>query len=175
LFAGLGACATTVGADFYTKYAKACQLRAEPVPRDSLTQGAVAEAARAHLVSEVGARSEALRRCYEEALANVPRTQGRVVLRLSVTPQGKLEGLGVVENATGIDAMACCVASVVQPIDWPPSAAGSSVTMEYPFTFRLVRMPVGYRYDVGPEFAHTKVRPEGYEVDLDGALYGGAP
>ena len=43
------------------------------------------------------------------------------------------------------------IAAVVRKLTWPPTAAGASVQIEYPFTFGLVRMPHGYKRDIGLE------------------------
>ncbi|HET8933705.1 MAG TPA: AgmX/PglI C-terminal domain-containing protein [Polyangiales bacterium] len=170
------ACAeSAVGADFHTKYAGGCASSAAEFGSDVEHSGERWGAARDRLVSEIAPRSDALRRCYIEALANVERLQGRVVLRITLAPRGGLDKIVVAENATGYEPLACCVAAVVSEIAWPPSAAGAGIGLEYPFTFSLIRMPYGYRDGLGADFAFNEVLPSGYKLVLDGAMYGGGP
>lgn len=126
-------------------------------------------------MSELQDRYQRLTRCYVEALANRERLHGRIVLRFSVAPGGAVQQLRVAENTTDFDAFGCCVAAVVREIAWPPRAATAPVGLEYPFVFHLVRMPIGHRSDLGSDFVYLAVQPNGYELALDGAMYGGGP
>jgi hypothetical protein len=164
----------TPGADFQTTYAKGCTNGPPAVPADALREGPAHAAARTQLVAQVGDATDALRRCYTDALANVPRLQGRVLLRIVVGGTGAAPQLGVAEDTTHYEAFGCCVATVVREASAPLRAAGSAVVIDYPLGFKLVSMPVGYRYDVGPDFAFARARPEGFELALDGKMYGGA-
>jgi hypothetical protein len=168
----LGACVSVQGEGFTAKYAGACASTPLPFAAGVVQDGPGAQAAKARLVEHIGDQADAFRVCYESALANVPRMHGRVVVRLSLNAQGGLDGLHVVENTTKYDAFGCCVADVVRKLTWPPFAAGAPVGLEYPFTFELVRMPLGYRFDLGSDFVNQSVRPEGYTLSLDGKMYG---
>lgn len=174
LLAGACACVKTPGADFQTRYARGCANGPPAIPADAVREGPAPAAARMQLAEHVGDATDALRRCYTDALANVPRLGGRVLLRIVVGGPGAAPQLGVADNSTQYDAFGCCVAQVVSEASAPLTAAGSPVLIDYPLSFALVAMPVGYRYDVGPDFAYARARPEGFELKLDGKLYGGA-
>lgn len=167
----LGACVSVRGKDFAARYAGQCASEPAPFAQGVVQEGPAVEAARGALADRAGDQSDALRRCYEEGLANVARMQGRVRLRLTVNRQGKLENVGVAENTMGYEAFACCIASVVSGFTLPPSAAGA-VGLEYPFAFELVRMPVGVRDAMGPDFVDVSAKPEGFSLRLDGKMYG---
>ena len=167
--------ASVVGGDFHTKYAGACTTSSEPLAAEIEQSGARWQAARNKLVAEIEQRSEGLRRCYKEALANQERLHGRVVLRFMFAPSGELDQLLVAENATGYEPLGCCVVAMMREIQWQPSAAGAALGLEYPFTFELIRMPLGYREGMTADFAFTEVLPSGFKVVLDGAMYGGGP
>lgn len=161
-----------VGSDFHAKYAGQCASSTQPFGSDVEQAGARWQAARDHLVIEIEKRGEALRRCYTEALANVKSLHGRVVLRLTLAPSGRIDQIAVSEDAPGYEPLACCVVATVNEIAWQPSAA---IGLEYPFTFELVRMPLGYRESMSADFAFMEVLPTGYRVVLDGAMHGGGP
>jgi len=169
LLAGACACLKAPGADFETRYGKGCEQQA--LPAGAVREG---EAFRA-LVARVDGAGPELRRCYTDALAYAPRMQGRVLLRLAIGAAGVAPQVEVAENTTRYAAFGCCVAAVVRQAASPLKAAGTQVVLEYPLTFKLVSMPVGYRYDVGPDFAYASARPEGFELALDNKMYGGAP
>ena len=169
----LRACISTMGEGFTEKYAGTCKNAGSAHATSPVQDGPAEKAAKARLVEQLGGdASESLQLCYEQALANLARMQGRILLRLSVNAQGSAETIHVVENTTKYEAFACCIAAVVRKLTWPPTAAGASVQIEYPFTFGLVRMPYGYKRDIGLEFKSTQVRPEGYSLHLDGLMRG---
>lgn len=172
----LSACGVTVvGEGFHAKYNGRCSHAATPFAEDVEQSGVRWTAARDHLVSELRDRSGKLTRCYVEALANQERLHGRIVVRASVAPSGAIAQLMVAENTTDFEAFGCCVAALVREISWPPSAATSALGLDYPFVFRLVRMPIGHRSDLGSDFVYLAVEPSGYELALDGAMFGGGP
>lgn len=162
-----------MGEGFTETYSGTCKRLPSAPPATPLLDGPREKAVKARFAEELGGdATESLQRCYEQALANVARMQGRVLLRLSVSAQGGVETAQVVENTTQYEAFACCIAAVVRKLGLPPMAAGSSVQLEYPFTFGLVRMPYGYKRDIGLEFKATQIRPEGYSLHLDGFMHG---
>ena len=160
---GAAACISIQGADFATKYAGACTTAPTAFAADVERDGPRVQAARAKLVEAVGDRSEDLHLCYEQALANTPRLQGQVLVRVT---QG---GLHVVENTTKYEPFACCVAAVVREAYPAPTAP---IALEYPFTFKLMDVPNVARRSLQADFVATKVRPEGYELWLDGYMHG---
>ena len=174
LLAGACACVKTPGADFQARYANTCSNGPPAVPADAVREGPAHAAVRTRLVEQVDDAAAALRSCYVDALANVPRLQGRVLLRIVVGEPGAPPQVGVAEDTTRYDALSCCVATVVREASAPLTAAGPQVAIDYPLSFKLVAMPAGYRYDVGPDFAYARARPEGFELALDGKMYGGA-
>jgi hypothetical protein len=169
----VSACVYVKGADFATRYTGTCGTSGVPFAAGVVQAGPGMEAVTARLVDQVGDQTYALRKCYEEALANVPRMQGKVVLGLTLSPRGALDRVSVLENTTNYEAFSCCVVAVVRNFSWPPSAAGASFGLKYPFTFGLVRMPTGFRPEyIQVDFEYTSARSEGYKVYLDGQMFG---
>jgi len=77
-----------------------------------------------------------VRYCYQQALFKQPKLAGRLVVRFDVTPQGKIEELLVTESNLTVD-MQSCVAETIRTWEFPPSDSDESVSVVYPFTFRL--------------------------------------
>lgn len=167
--------ASVVGGDFHAKYAGVCASSSAPLASELEQSGARWQAARDTLVAEVEGHSGELRRCYVEALANQERLHGRVVLRFVFAPNGELAQILVAENDSGYEPLGCCVAAVARDFHWQLSAAGAGVGLEYPFTFELIRMPLGYREAMTADFAFMEVLASGFKLVLDGAMYGGGP
>jgi hypothetical protein len=84
----------------------------------------------------VAQRRPQLRRCYDTALRTVPGLQGRVAVKFTIATAGGVEQTTVVENQTGDDRLAECVADVLQGMVFPELDAPTEVV--YPFQFGLV-------------------------------------
>lgn len=87
-------------------------------------------------ISEVieGSQRE-LERCYLESLAVWPQFEGRVVLNVSIKPNGTVGDTAVaMHNSTVFDAaVGCCFAGVAQTWRFPAPADGKPLEIEYPF------------------------------------------
>jgi hypothetical protein len=106
-----------------------------------------------------------LRRCYVEALANEPQTRGRIRVRAWVNTRGGIERANVAADDTAFPALACCVVAVVRRLQLGATHASRAVGIEYPFSFRIMQMPVGQT----TEFVYSAAGPDGFEVVLDAA------
>jgi outer membrane biosynthesis protein TonB len=77
-------------------------------------------------------RKSAIRMCYEDSLRGAPNTEGKVKVRFTIGPAGRITDIDVVENTTGNSKLADCIVSKVRgwPFDKPENG---SVTYTYPF------------------------------------------
>jgi|GEM_PF-1505264 len=75
-----------------------------------------------------------LRVCYEAALRGAPQTAGRVVVRFTVEPDGRVATARLAGNTTGDEALGRCVLRVVGGMTFPEGASPFEVV--YPFVFQ---------------------------------------
>ncbi|NMC72006.1 MAG: TonB family protein, partial [Myxococcales bacterium] len=129
--AGLGA-----GSDpAYDGYGAAGGGRTGRAPDLRLGETTVYGGVSREVVRRVVQRSRAkLRVCYEAALRGAPETSGRVAVRFTVGPDGRVASARVTGNSTGDEALGRCVLSVVGGMAFP--ASGSTIEVVYPFLFQ---------------------------------------
>ena len=60
---------------------------------------------------------------------------GRMAVQFTIETNGRISSARAVDNATGNEALATCVTSVVRRLRWDPGPVGGSVTFGYPFIF----------------------------------------
>ena len=73
--------------------------------------------------------------CYEELLRREPTAQGKVLLRFTVTPEGKVSEAAVRPEGTTLrdEKLHACLSGVVRSLLFPKGPAPFNVT--YPFAF----------------------------------------
>jgi hypothetical protein len=84
---------------------------------------------------EVRARIGAIRACYERALKRKPSLGGKLKMRWTITPAGKVSGVEVEEDVVGDAELAACIKGLIGR--WRFLApSGGSVEVVYPFLFQ---------------------------------------
>jgi hypothetical protein len=69
------------------------------------------------------------RACYEKALLQDPKLEGKVVAKFAIGPKGDV----VESTASGMPAINACIADVIKTIKFP--AYGNVVQINYPLAF----------------------------------------
>lgn len=77
-------------------------------------------------------RQSAIRRCYEKSLRTNPDLEGKVTIRFTIGPAGRITSISVVQDTTGDSAIGRCIVSRVRGWRFSPPRNGS-VTFSYPF------------------------------------------
>ncbi len=89
---------------------------------------------REKLAAYVRARKGAIQQCYEKELKRNPSLKGKVVVRFSITTQGRTSDIDIEENSTGNEAVASCIKTTIR--GWVfPFKPESEVPVAYPFVF----------------------------------------
>lgn len=103
-----------------------------------------------------------IRNCYQQALFKNPKLAGRLVVRFDVAPQGKVESLLVTESNLTVE-MQSCIAETIRTWEFPDSESEESVSVVYPFTFRL-KSPESF---VGVQVSDAELEALGIFKDPD--------
>ncbi|TNF29644.1 MAG: TonB family protein [Deltaproteobacteria bacterium] len=77
-------------------------------------------------------RKGAIKYCYEKSLKVNPNLRGKVTIRFTIGPAGRITDIDVSENSTGDTAIAQCIVGKVKGWKFEPPSGGS-VTFSYPF------------------------------------------
>jgi TonB family protein len=77
-----------------------------------------------------------VRYCYQQSLVRQPKLAGRLVVRFDITPHGKVESLLVTDSNLSVE-MQSCVAETIRTWEFPETDSDESISVNYPFTFRL--------------------------------------
>lgn len=77
-------------------------------------------------------RKSAIRSCYEETLRSKPDAEGKVKIRFTIGPAGRITEITVVENSTGSEKLSDCIQRKVKGWRFDKPENGS-VTYTYPF------------------------------------------
>jgi hypothetical protein len=77
-------------------------------------------------------RRSAIRYCYEKVLRVSPATQGKVTIRFTIGPAGRVTDIDVIANTTNNGEIAECIVDKVKGWRFPKPESGS-VTYTYPF------------------------------------------
>ncbi|MCP3167531.1 AgmX/PglI C-terminal domain-containing protein [Myxococcus qinghaiensis] len=86
------------------------------------------------LARYVRARKGAIQSCYEKELKRNPNLKGKVVVRFSITPSGRVGDFDIDENTLGSEAVASCIRAAIR--GWVfPFKPESAATVSYPFVF----------------------------------------
>lgn len=84
-----------------------------------------------------------VRRCYESELAKLPQLAGRVVLKMTIEPQGTVSATHVESSTLGNSVVEQCIAAAVKTWVFPPIKDGRTV-VTYPFLLRSEADPMEY-------------------------------
>lgn len=89
---------------------------------------------REKLAAYVRGRKASIQACYEKELKRNPSLKGKVVVRFTITPQGRASEIDIEENTLGNEAVAACIKTTIR--GWVfPFKPGSEVPVAYPFVF----------------------------------------
>ena len=77
-------------------------------------------------------RKGAIKYCYEKSLKVNPKLRGKVTIRFTIGPAGRITKIDVAENSTGDSSIAQCIVGKVKGWRFEPPQGGS-VTFSYPF------------------------------------------
>ncbi len=77
-------------------------------------------------------RKNAIQYCYEKALQRDSTVHGKIAIRFTIGPAGRITAISATENSTGVPAIADCIIDKVQSWRFDP-VEGGSVTFNYPF------------------------------------------
>jgi hypothetical protein len=102
--------------------------------RDAAPEVESADVDREALARYVRQRLKAIQGCYEKELKRNPSLKGKVVIRFSIKPSGRAEGIEVEEDTMGNDAVASCIRAVIRGWIFPFKPA-DDVPVSYPFVF----------------------------------------
>ncbi len=86
------------------------------------------------LAAFLRARMTAIQGCYEKELKRNPSLKGKVVVRFTITPQGRASDIEIEENTLGNDAVPSCIKTVIRGWSFPFKPDGEA-TVAYPFVF----------------------------------------
>lgn len=71
--------------------------------------------------------------CHDLALLADPSIHGRVTVRLSISPQGRVVDADAVDNDTGDAELGDCIANATRALQFPPPGGDREVVLTYPF------------------------------------------
>ena len=80
-------------------------------------------------------RRNQIRACYEDQLLTDPELAGRVEVRLTVEPDGKMGAIEVTKNTTGSAAVGVCLKHKLASLRFPAFEQCRAVVANYPFNF----------------------------------------
>lgn len=86
------------------------------------------------LARYVKQRLRAIQGCYERELKRNPSLKGKVLVKFSITPAGRVGSIEIEENTLGNDAVASCIKGIMH--SWIfPFKPSDEVPVAYPFVF----------------------------------------
>jgi hypothetical protein len=102
-----------------------------------------------------------LRQCYDAALREQPRLEGRWVVRFIIAADGRTIAAQATPAGEGVPALEACVVAAIRALVFPSTGAGI-VSVTWPFDFTLAPAPSGIpvirREDRGPYVVRRTVR-----------------
>lgn len=121
--------------------APAATFDAGPAGRDGGGSPAEAEigALGRKIAAVVEAHKSQLERCYRQAAkASTPSEplQGRVVIQFGIMPDGRVQNARAVENTSGSERLATCVAADMAGWGFPQHGAEGALEFRWPFVFK---------------------------------------
>lgn len=91
------------------------------------------------VLAMIRTRQSAMRACYDRELRSRPTLGGRLRVRFTIAPDGRVSEPRAIEDSLEDGAVAQCVVRVVNGFRFAPGPAGGSVT--YAFTFAFAPQP----------------------------------
>ncbi|WP_168210533.1 AgmX/PglI C-terminal domain-containing protein [Persicimonas caeni] len=76
--------------------------------------------------------------CYETRLLSKPELEGKIVVKLVINPEGKVEQVSAAENTAADKTLETCVLDVVRTLEFP-NRGDEPIHMTYPFVFRRAK------------------------------------
>ena len=130
--AGIGDLGTSGGGNVALAEKGPAQVRGKVA--DAAPEVESAEIDRGKLTAYLRARMGAIQGCYEKELKRNPSLKGKVVVRFTITPQGRSSDIEIEENTLGNDAVPSCIKTVIRGWVFPFKPTGDA-TVAYPFVF----------------------------------------
>ncbi len=130
--AGIGDLGTSGGGNVALAEKGPAQVRGKVA--DAVPEVESAEIDRGKLTAYLRARMSAIQGCYEKELKRNPSLKGKVVVRFTITPQGRASDIEIEENTLGNDAVPSCIKTVIRGWVFPFKPDGEA-TVAYPFVF----------------------------------------
>ena len=96
-------------------------------------QGSEGELDARGVASRIRARVGAIRGCYERALRDHPTLAGRIEVRFTIGPEGRVNSIRP-EGLPEAPEVGACVANVIRRVEFP-RPTGGAVEFSFPFTF----------------------------------------
>jgi TonB family protein len=93
-----------------------------------------ADVDREKLAAYVRARKGAIQGCYEKELKRNPSLKGKIVVRFTITTQGRTSDIEIEENTLGNEAVGACIKTTIRGWNFPFKPP-SDVPVAYPFVF----------------------------------------
>jgi len=84
----------------------------------------------------VGRHLREVRTCFERGRMDNPQLAGRVLVRIDVSPSGKVSSARVARSTLDNQAVESCITSMVATWTLPAPSGGVAATMTYPFSFQ---------------------------------------
>jgi hypothetical protein len=87
------------------------------------------------VLDAIASKKQSIRCCFDPWLRGAPAARGRVLVRLTLAPEGAVTGAEIDSARTDIDngTTHACLVAVLRGIDYPASPTGKPTTVEYPF------------------------------------------
>jgi len=130
--AGIGDLGTSGGGNVNLAEKGPAQIRGKVA--DAAPEVESAEIDRGKLTAYLRARMSAIQSCYEKELKRNPSLKGKVVVRFTITSQGRASDIEIEENTLGNDAVPSCIKTVIRGWVFPFKPDGEA-TVAYPFVF----------------------------------------
>ena len=86
--------------------------------------------------SRIKANQAQIRYCYEKALTDKVDLAGKVVVRFTITGQGAVGKVGIIESKVDDAALERCIVAKIKSWKFPAPKDGGEVTVTYPFLFQ---------------------------------------
>ena len=99
---------------------------------DPLVSGGLSQE---EILGVIRAQLNQIRHCYEKLLQRSPNASGKINVQFIVGTNGRVSSARVKNSTIRDGAMTGCVTSVVRRWSFPRPRGGSSVTVNYPFSF----------------------------------------
>lgn len=85
--------------------------------------------------AKIKARLWRIRGCYERDLPTNPKLFGKVTMEFRIEETGRVSRAEALENTTGSETLAGCIANALTSLRFDPAPQGGAVTFKYPFVF----------------------------------------